>query len=68
MRAGTSFTSGRQPSEPESPAAAITDWPWRAISSKSWASMRMTAAPASGSQPPQELLTTWARSCWAMAP
>ncbi len=65
----------RHPSDPSSPEAANIDCPWAAISSNDSAST--WAAPGalvtrSGSHAlpdgvvPHDVLTTWARSCWAM--
>ncbi len=44
------------------------DCPWTAISWKSWDSTVSTRVEMTGSQFPQELLTTWARFCWTMVP
>ena len=63
--AGSSTASAslpRQPSEPRSPAAASTDWPCAAASSKSDSSELTTEESESGSQTPQEVETTCALS------
>ena len=62
------FCGGMQSTDPLSPAAAIIDWPCTAISWKISDSMRSRWAPLAGSQLPHDVLTTWARSCWAIAP
>ena len=60
--------AGMQSTDPSSPAAASTDWPCTDISWKISDSMRSSRAPLAGSQLPHDVLTTWARSCCAIAP
>ena len=57
---------GRQSSEPESPEAAITVWPWSAMRWKMPFSVCRSAAGMLASHTPQLVVTTWELSSLAI--